>query len=63
MANEGEYSINLDVKYGAGMLIDVPQLVAQCEQEWFNQSLCEVNECVVRLGIVRGKFHWHKHDE
>ncbi len=62
MANGGDYSINLDVKYGVGELIDVPRLVAECDEEWFNQSLCEVNECVVRLGIVKGKFHWHKHD-
>jgi mannose-6-phosphate isomerase-like protein (cupin superfamily) len=21
-----------------------------------------VNDCVVRLGVVQGEFHWHKHD-
>jgi mannose-6-phosphate isomerase-like protein (cupin superfamily) len=21
-----------------------------------------VNDCVVRLGIMQGEFHWHKHD-
>ena len=25
-------------------------------------ALCRVNDCVVRLGIVKGEFHWHKHD-
>jgi len=27
------------------------------------QTLCQVNDCVVRLGVVQGEFHWHKHDE
>lgn len=28
----------------------------------YNQSLSKVNDCVVRLGVVQGEFHWHKHD-
>ena len=23
----------------------------------------EVNDCVVRLGIIHGDFHWHVHDK
>ena len=30
---------------------------------WFNQTLCRVNDSVVRLGVVEGEFHWHKHDQ
>ena len=33
-----------------------------CQEKWFNQTLCRVNDCVVRLGVVEGEFHWHKHD-
>ncbi len=62
MGNTGDYSINMDVKFSHGELIDVPKLVDQCDKKWFNQSLCEVNDCVVRLGIIQGEFHWHKHD-
>jgi mannose-6-phosphate isomerase-like protein (cupin superfamily) len=57
------YSINLDAKYGFLELIDVPSLIAACKDQWFNQTLCQVNDCVVRLGVVQGEFHWHKHDE
>ena len=53
--------IDLDTKYGYSELIDVPSIVASCREEWFNQTLCQVNDCAVRLGIVRGEFQWHKH--
>ena len=43
--------------------IDVPSLVAACTDEWYNQTLCQVNESVVRLGVVQREYHWHKHDK
>jgi mannose-6-phosphate isomerase-like protein (cupin superfamily) len=58
-----QYSINLDVKYGFLQLIDVPALVAATQEQWYNQTLCQVNDCVIRLGVMQGEFHWHKHDE
>ena len=42
--------------------IDIPALVAACSDRWYNQTLCQVNDSVVRLGIVQGEYHWHKHD-
>jgi mannose-6-phosphate isomerase-like protein (cupin superfamily) len=57
------YNINLDVKCAALQLIDVGKLAAECAERWFNQTLCRVNDCVVRLGVLHGEFHWHKHDE
>jgi len=42
-------------------LIDVPSLVRRCLKKWYNQTLCRVNDCVVRLGVLHGEFHWHKH--
>jgi len=57
------YSINLDIKFDFLELIDAPGLVAACTEQWYNQTLCQVNECVVRLGILHGEFHWHKHDQ
>jgi mannose-6-phosphate isomerase-like protein (cupin superfamily) len=56
------YSINTDVKYGQLERIDVPAIVAETKEKWFNQTLTRVNESVVRLGIVEGEFHWHKHE-
>ena len=42
--------------------IDIQSLVKACDDKWYNQTLCEVNESVVRLGIVQGEYHWHKHE-
>lgn len=56
------YVTNLDVKYGPLQRVDVPALVAACTDRWYNQTLCRVNDAVVRLGVVQGEYHWHKHD-
>lgn len=63
MAERIDYNINLDVKYGQLELIDVPSIVTECTEQWFNQTLTKVNDSVVRIGIVEGEFHWHKHDD
>lgn len=57
------YTTHLNILYGSRELIDVPKLVRQCTDEWYNQTLCKVNDSVLRLGILRGEYHWHKHDE
>ncbi len=62
MGNETQYSINLQPRFDPLELIDVQRLVDACKEPWYNQTLCRVNESVVRLGIVEGEFHWHKHD-
>jgi mannose-6-phosphate isomerase-like protein (cupin superfamily) len=56
------YSINTDVKFGFLSLIDVDRLRREVKEPWFNQTLCRVNDCVIRLGVIQGEFHWHKHD-
>lgn len=57
-----DYAIHTDVKFGPLELIDVGKLADACPEKWWNQSLCRVNDCVLRLGIFEGEFHWHKHD-
>jgi mannose-6-phosphate isomerase-like protein (cupin superfamily) len=57
------YRINLEDRFGKSTLIDIPAQVAAVGDEWVNQTLTTVNDAVVRLGIVKGEFHWHKHDE
>ena len=56
------YDIHLDVRYGPLERVDVHALAATVKHPWFNQSLCRVNESIVRLGVVKGEYHWHKHD-
>jgi mannose-6-phosphate isomerase-like protein (cupin superfamily) len=55
------YHTRLDNKYGYATIVDIPREVAEHEP-WFNQTLTRVNDCVVRLGILEGEYHWHKHD-
>lgn len=55
------YDINLDHAFGPLENIDV-KAFGDAHQPWWNQTLVGVNDCVVRLGVLEGDFHWHKHD-
>jgi mannose-6-phosphate isomerase-like protein (cupin superfamily) len=57
------YDTHLDIKFSPLERLDVPALVASCTHPWYNQTLCRVNDAVVRLGVVQGEYHWHKHDQ
>lgn len=63
METPAPYSINLDTRFGPLEQIDVQALAAACTDAWYNQTLCQMNDCVVRLGVMQGEFHWHKHDK
>jgi mannose-6-phosphate isomerase-like protein (cupin superfamily) len=63
MTNWNQYVQKMDVKYDCLELIDVPAMVAGNKEKWFNQTLTTVNDSAVRLGIVQGEYHWHKHDD
>ena len=56
------YATHLDIKFPPLTLVDVPTLVKQCTDAWYNQTLCKVNDTVVRLGVMQGEYHWHKHE-
>ncbi|HEX8012540.1 MAG TPA: cupin domain-containing protein [Casimicrobiaceae bacterium] len=56
------YATFLNVLYPPLSLVDVPSLVAASTERWYNQTLCKVNDSVVRLGVMQGEYHWHKHD-
>jgi len=62
MENQFNYVTKLDLKFAHLQKMDIPQMVKECKDKWFNQTLTEVNSSVVRLGIVEGEYHWHKHD-
>jgi mannose-6-phosphate isomerase-like protein (cupin superfamily) len=56
------YMTLLDIKFDPLSLIDVNQLAKAVTDQWFNQTLCKVNDSVVRVGVMQGEYHWHKHD-
>lgn len=63
MSDNQPYLNHMNVLYESLQLIDVPALVEKCTDIWHNQTLCQVNDSVVRLGILLGEYHWHKHDK
>lgn len=56
------YKTCLNILHPALELIDVNALAAACTDKWYNQTLCKVNDSVVRVGVIQGEYHWHKHD-
>jgi mannose-6-phosphate isomerase-like protein (cupin superfamily) len=60
--SERDYEIHLEDKYGSLAVIDLPAEIA-AHEPWFNQTLTTVNDAVVRLGIIEGDFHWHRHED
>ena len=57
------YETRLNVLHGPLEVVDEKAIADACEFDWFNQTLCRVNNSVVRLGVVKGEYHWHKHDD
>src|ERR1700757_5519631 len=56
------YDTRLNVLHKPLEVIDEKALADAAPHKWYNQTLCQVNESVVRLGVVEGEYHWHKHD-
>jgi mannose-6-phosphate isomerase-like protein (cupin superfamily) len=56
------YTTRLNIYYQPLEVVNAPALVEACNDPWFNQTLCRVNDSVVRLGVIKGEYHWHKHD-
>lgn len=57
------YETRLNILHQPLEVIDVNAIDDAKNYKWFNQTLCKVNDSVVRVGIIEGEYHWHKHDE
>ncbi len=62
-ATNDPYNTYLNIYYQPLEVVDVKMLAAACPHKWYNQTLCQVNGSVVRMGVVQGEYHWHKHTE
>ena len=60
MPTEFPYTTILEAKYKPLELIE-EKLTADSVEPWYNETLCHVNDSVVRLGIIKGEYHWHQH--
>jgi mannose-6-phosphate isomerase-like protein (cupin superfamily) len=57
------YVTKLDIQYQPLEVVEAGKIADECPHQWFNQTLCEVNGSVVRMGVVQGEYHWHKHTD
>src|SRR5437867_8579535 len=57
------YETRLNVYYQPLQVIDEKALADASTYKWYNQTLCQVNGSVVRLGVLEGEYHWHEHSE
>ena len=57
------YDTRLNVLFPALEKVSLKPVIADITHAWFNQTLCQVNDSVVRLGVMQGEYHWHKHDD
>ena len=57
------YETRLNILHQPLELIDEKAIADACTYEWFNQTLCQVNGSVVRMAVIEGEYHWHKHDD
>jgi mannose-6-phosphate isomerase-like protein (cupin superfamily) len=62
MEQQYSYVTKLDVRFDHLQKIDIDRLISECTDKWFNETLTQVNDSVIRIGIVEGEYHWHKHD-
>jgi len=62
-AQQFPYDTHLDIRFAPLEVVDVPALVRANKHPWYNQTLCKVNDSVMRLGVLQGEYHWHKHEQ
>jgi mannose-6-phosphate isomerase-like protein (cupin superfamily) len=57
------YETRLDVKYAPLEVVDLDEIAGEVKHPWFNETLCNVNDAAIRVGIIQGEYHWHKHEK
>jgi mannose-6-phosphate isomerase-like protein (cupin superfamily) len=62
-AQDFPYKTYLNILHKPLELIDAQKLADACTDKWYNQTLCQVNDSVVRLAVIEGEYHWHEHDD
>ena len=62
MTEPNGYEINYQPLADVLQVLDIQHLIDTTTDAWYNQTLCRVGDVVVRLGVMQGEYHWHKHD-
>ena len=58
-----DYRMNVNVKFDQMTFVDVGAEADAVTDEWFHQTLLQINDAIVRMGVVQGEFRWHHHDK
>lgn len=58
-----DYVIHYEPLFAPLQTMDVQALIEQTTDPWYNQTLIQVGDVLVRLGVMQGEFHWHQHDD
>jgi mannose-6-phosphate isomerase-like protein (cupin superfamily) len=61
--NELHYTPIMAPRFGALEHIDISALAEAVTEQWYSETLCQVNDALIRLGVFRGEYNWHHHDE
>jgi mannose-6-phosphate isomerase-like protein (cupin superfamily) len=56
-----EYTVKMEPRFEALELVDVGAVAGAVTEQWYNETLCRVSDSLVRLGVLRGEYHWHQH--
>ena len=63
MPQELQYIVKMEPRFAALERIDVGAVADSVTDQWYNETLCEVDDHLVRLGVLRGEYHWHSHED
>jgi len=63
METQQDYAIHYAPLFATLQTMDVQELIDRVDDPWYNQTLIQVGDVLVRLGVMQGEFHWHKHDD
>ena len=63
MTRELPYTVKMEPRFAAMELIDIGAVADTVTEQWYNETLCKVDDHLVRLGVLRGEYHWHSHAE
>jgi mannose-6-phosphate isomerase-like protein (cupin superfamily) len=57
------YVTVMPARYASLERVEVGAIADACEHRWYNETMCQVNDSLVRMAVVQGEYHWHKHQD
>lgn len=57
------YETHLDVLCPPLEKIALDPIIDAVRHPWYNQTLVRVNDSIVRIGVIKGEYHWHEHTD